>query len=247
MKKTYALLVALAMATGLQAQTTALDFTADDCSGTSHNLFSELDAGNTIILEFVMMGCQPCVTAAQSLTDNVLPNVSDPSRVKLYSIGFSNSVTCTQINSWASTNGFTHTVFAGMSAQTTHYGGMGMPTIAVVGGGSTHAVYYSEQGHSNSDNPAILAAIEASLNDAVGVEEVNVTQVGVSPNPATDMLAINSTNWTSARVLDIRGSEVMNVRIKDARLDVAALPAGVYVLWLSDADGATGMARFEKR
>ncbi|MBK6629407.1 MAG: T9SS type A sorting domain-containing protein [Flavobacteriales bacterium] len=238
---------ALACATALNAQTTALDFTANDCDGMSHTLFADLDAGYTVVLELVMMGCQPCVDAAHSITDNVLPNVSDPTMVKYYSVGFTNSITCAQMNDWKTTNGFTNTVFAGMSAQTTYYGGMGMPTIAILGGGSDHTVCLSQLGHSDSDNPAIIAAINTCLAGASGLNEVAAQQVGVSPNPATDVLTIAGTNWTKARVTDIQGREVLNVQLIGGKLDVAALLAGAYVLQLTDASGATGMARFEKR
>ncbi|MBK8339817.1 MAG: T9SS type A sorting domain-containing protein [Flavobacteriales bacterium] len=247
MKHIYTLLTALALATGLQAQTTALDFTADDCAGTNHNLFTELDAGDVVILELVMMGCQPCVTAGNSLKNAVLPNVSDPDRVKLYSIGFTNSINCTQMNDWKNTNGFTHTVFAGMSAQTTHYGGMGMPTIAVVGGGSAHTVYFSQQGHNASDNPTILAAIEDALSASVNVSEEAMDNVGVSPNPVIDMLAIEGAHWNRACVLDIQGREQLAVPLNGGKLDVSSLATGAYVLHLSDASGAMGTARFEKR
>lgn len=242
----YALLSLICAASiGAQAQTTAVDFSADDCDGNSHQLFSELEAGDVVILELVMMGCQPCVTAAQSLTTNVLPNVSDPTRVKLYSIGFSNSVTCAQMNNWKSTNGFTHTVFAGMSNLTTYYGGMGMPTIAIVGG-VNHGVYYSELGHSNGDNPAILAAIEAALS-GVGMEETTTTSVVIHPNPAEDVLNFDRGAWTQARILDLQGREVMNVKINTSKLDVAVLQSGMYVLQLSNGGAAVGTARFEKK
>lgn len=242
----YALLSLLCAASiGVQAQTTAVDFTANDCDGTNHQLFTELEAGDVVILELVMMGCQPCVTAAQSLTANVLPNVSEPSRVKLYSIGFSNSVTCPQMLNWKTTNGFTHTVFAGMSNLTTYYGGMGMPTIAIVGGAS-HTVYYSELGHSNADNPAILAAIEAALS-GVGIEETATTKVTIHPNPVEEVLNFDRAAWSQARVLDVQGREVMNVKLISGRLDVAQLQPGIYVLQLSNGAGASGTARFEKK
>jgi len=238
---------AFLLAMGAQAQSTALDFTANDCDGMSHTLFSELDAGNVMILEMVMMGCQPCVTAGNSLKNNVLPNVSDPDRVKLYSIGFTNSINCTQMNDWKNTNGFTHTVFAGMSAQTTHYGGMGMPTIAVVGGGSSHAVFYSEVGHSDSDNPDILAAIEAALAASVGVTEVPVAnELTVYPNPVERTIQLSGT-FTSAQVLDVQGRHVLSSVVNEGRLDVSVLTAGNYVLRLYDARGARGFARFEKK
>lgn len=243
MKHTF-LSLALLASMSMQAQTNALDFTANDCDGVSHTLFSELEAGNVVLLELVMMGCQPCVTAANSIYANVLPNVSDASRVKMYSIGFTNSITCTQMNDWKTTNGFTHTVFAGMSAQTTHYGGMGMPTLAVVGG-PDHTVFYTEQGHSNSDNPAILAAIEAGLS-AVGINEMNTSAVTIHPNPVVDVLYFDMAAWTDARILDLQGREVMNAKVTEGRLDLSVLQPGMFVLQLSNASGRLGTTRFEK-
>ena len=243
--KHFLLPIALLLATSLNAQTTAADFTANDCNGNPHNLFTELDAGNVVILEMVMMGCQPCVTGAQSLTTNVLPNVSDPTRVKLYSIGFTNSINCTQMLDWKNTNGFTHTVFAGMSNLTTYYGGMGMPTIAVVGG-TDHAVHYVELGHSNSDNPVILAAIEAALAGGNGISELEVNEVSISPNPTSDMLTVSDPRWTNAQVLDLQGRVVLSGAVHQGRVDVSILAVGNYLLRLTDANGERGTARFEK-
>jgi len=43
---------------GLIAQTNATDFTANDCDGVSHHLFSELDNGKVVVIAWVM----PCNT-----------------------------------------------------------------------------------------------------------------------------------------------------------------------------------------
>lgn len=244
MRTLHTFFAALACTATLHAQTTGHDFTANDCDGVSHHLFSELDAGNAVIIDLVMMGCQPCVTASNGIINNVIPLTGDPARVKFYSIGFTNSITCAQMMDWASTNGFTHPVFAGMSGQTTYYGGMGMPTIVVLGG-TSHAVYYSELGYSHFDDPALIQA----LNEALGVAAVNETgpeQVGISPNPVSDRLAIAG-SWTRARVLDVQGREMIATEVQDGKLDVSALPVGMYVLRLVAADGREGMARFEKR
>ena len=230
----------------LNAQTTALDFTANDCDGMPHNLFSELDAGNAVVLELVMMGCQPCVDAAHSITDNVIPNVSDPTRVKYYSIGYTNSITCTQINNWKNTNGFTHQVFAGMSAQTTYYGGMGMPTVVVLGGGSTHGVYYSELGHSDGDNPTIISVMNSALSEANGVAENGARTITLGPNPTTGLLNLNAT-YISARVVDAQGRSVMNMAVVGASLDVSTLAAGHYTLELMAADKSRAVGRFVKQ
>lgn len=246
MKKQFALAFLVAGMLPVQAQTTALDFTANDCGGTPHTLFTELDEGYAVIIDLVMMGCAPCVTASHGITDNVIPNTTDPGRVKFYSIGYTNSISCSQMNSWQGTNGFTHPVFAGMSAQTTYYGGMGMPTIVVLGGGSTHTVYYSEQGYSSGDNPALIQALNDALAGANGVAEVARTVVEVSPNPATDVLRISGA-WTQAHVVDLQGREVLPTQKLNGVLDVSMLQAGAYVVQLTGVAGDRGTARFEKR
>jgi hypothetical protein len=247
MKHITTLVTALALATGLQAQTTGLDFTANDCAGTAHTLFADLDAGNVVIIDLVMMNCSPCVVASHGITDNVIPNTSDPGRVKFYSIGYTNAINCTQMTDWQTTNGFTHPVFAGMSAQTTYYGGFGMPTVIVLGGGSTHTVYYNEMGYAAGDNAALIQAVNDGLAAANSVQELAVANVSVSPNPATDVLVVSGARWTNAKVLDLQGRSMLNVQLNAGKLDVSALPAGMYVVRLTDATGKEGIARFEKR
>jgi hypothetical protein len=67
-----------------KAQTTAMDFTQTDCDGTYHQLFSELDAGNVIILEYMMLNCAPCVTGTQAMEAVIKPyELSHPGRVHL--------------------------------------------------------------------------------------------------------------------------------------------------------------------
>ncbi len=247
MKKNYATLAAILMTVGLTAQTTGLDFTANDCDGMSHTLFADLEAGNAVVIDLVMMGCPSCIPATLAIANDVIPNTADPSRVKFYSIGYTNSVTCAQMLSWRSGMGLSHPVFAGMSAQTTHYGGMGMPTVVVLGGGTAHTVHYNELGHSASDNPDIIAAVNEALASTNSVAEGEYTSVGVSPNPTSDVLTISGTTWTNARVLDLQGREVLNARLVNSKLDVADLVTGAYVVYLTDAKGAVGTARFEKK
>ena len=240
------LVAALLTTTVLNAQTTALDFTANDCDGVSHTLFSELDAGNCVVIDLVMMGCPSCIPATAAIAQDVIPNTSDPSRVKFYSIGYTNAITCGQMTSWASTNSFTHPVFAGMSAQTTYYGGMGMPTVVVLGGGTSHGVYYNELGHSASDNPDIIAAINSALADANGIEESEARGLTLGPNPTTNVLNVGS-GYVSVKVTDLQGRVAMNTGVVGSTLDVSALPAGTYNVELTAADKSRAVGRFVKQ
>ena len=238
---------ALLAFTGAQAQTTAMDFTANDCDGLSHTLFSDLDAGNCVIIDLVMMNCPSCGPATLQIHNNVIPNVSDPSRVRFYSIGYTNSITCGQITAWRDDIGLSHPVFAGMSAMTTYYGGMGMPTVVVLGGGSSHGVFYNELGHNAGDNAAVIAAVNEALAASIGIAESDLPTTVLSPNPAQDMLTITGGTWARMRVLDLQGKEVANLRVQNGRVDVSTLQPSAYVAVLTGAHGEQTTLRFEKR
>ena len=48
----------------------AEDWTQTDCNGVEHNLFSELDAGEVVLMEIVMLdGCVPCINAAHYIAN----------------------------------------------------------------------------------------------------------------------------------------------------------------------------------
>lgn len=245
MKHLY-LSLALLAATGLRAQTTAMDFTANDCDGVSHTLFSDLDQGYCVVIDLVMMGCPSCGPATLAIHDNVIPNVSDPSRVKFYSIGYTNSITCAQITSWRDALPLSHPVFAGMSSMTTYYGGMGMPTVIVLGGGANHGVYYNELGHSASDDPTIIAAINSALQGAIGVEEIGAHTITLGPNPVASILNLNG-SYTSAKVIDAQGRIVLNTTPNGTSLDVSTLAAGQYTLELIATDKSRAIGRFMKQ
>jgi hypothetical protein len=85
----------------VKAQQIAMDFTRFDCDSTEHHLFSELDEGEVIILDFVMLGCAPCIWATKNLDTIVQSfNSTYPGRVKIYSFSYESSHTCKQMMDW---------------------------------------------------------------------------------------------------------------------------------------------------
>ena len=66
------------------AQTTATDFSTDNCNGITHNLFDSLDSGNVIVICWVMP-CNPWATYAEYASTAVQSfAISYPCRVKYY-------------------------------------------------------------------------------------------------------------------------------------------------------------------
>src|ERR1017187_11001668 len=101
MKKILYILIALMFVITISKAQTATDFTATDCNSNSHNLFSELNAGKVIVMDWVMP-CINCVAPSLS-TSNVVQRYQTtyPGRVQLYLIKDIGTTTCTTLTSWA--------------------------------------------------------------------------------------------------------------------------------------------------
>lgn len=197
MKKLITLCLVSLMGFFASAQTTATDFTATDCGGTSHTLFSELDAGKVVVLVWVMPcgGCIADALTAQTEVQNAL--ATNPGKVLYYLADDFGTTSCQTLNSWCSTNGITlPTVFKSSAIKMSDYGDNGMPKIVVIGG-SSHTVYYNAKAPNISSNgikggiDAALAAINTNTNTTTGIKEnnSNIGEIVLYPNPSN-----NSTN-----------------------------------------------------
>ncbi|MES2397494.1 MAG: T9SS type A sorting domain-containing protein [Bacteroidota bacterium] len=193
MKNIIYLFFALILTTSVsKAQTTAMDFTMNDCNGQMHHLFSELDSGNVVILEFFMTSCGSCITAGQTLEAMYQDLIAQyGSKVRYYHFGFNNTYSCTTINNWVTSNGFSSVPFDSGAVQVAYYGGMGMPTIAVVAG-NTHQVLFTAVGFSTSDTTTIGTATRNFFN-STGIEDKNsnISSFKIFPNPISTNLTVN--------------------------------------------------------
>src|SRR5436190_12402066 len=123
------------------AQTTALNFNRKDCNGVDRHLFADLDSGKAVILEYFMINCAPCPAAGiklEAMKANLLTQYTG--KVISYAIAFNNTYTQTQVKNWVTGNGFSMIPMDSGAAQVAYYGGMGMPTIVILGGKTTHSV-----------------------------------------------------------------------------------------------------------
>jgi hypothetical protein len=248
MKRTLLLLTGIFVFQYASAQKVAKDWSRTACNGIPHHLFDELDSQNIVVLEFVMMNCSPCVTAANGIKKVIAPyQQAHPGRIRLYSIGFLDSYTCEEMTDWQTSNGYTHPVFASGQAEVAYYGGMGMPTIAIVANDS-HYVFYKNQGYSSKQDQAIRTAIEAALGTPSGITDHKpVISLNVSPNPVSNTLHINTNLGSNDQlvVTDAAGRTVM-VEKASTDLNVSSLQPGVYILNVLNEGRITGRTRFIK-
>ncbi|MEO7905569.1 MAG: T9SS type A sorting domain-containing protein [Saprospiraceae bacterium] len=249
MKSFVLLIISLIGFFTLTAQDTAMDWTRTACGTTEeHHLFSELDSGYVIIIEFVMMNCGSCVNATNGLK-NILAdyNQSHPDKVRMYSVGFNNTTLCPQLVDWMNSHGYKHNIFEKGAAETSYYGGMGMPTIVILGGGLMHKVYHNNFGYAPSDDPVIEAAIDLAISESTISSSENITDgisLKVFPNPFSDELTLDLSGLhaTHLAFMDLTGKLVSHHPLAYpgneglVTISTKSLHAGVWVLSIYDGE-----------
>lgn len=229
---------------------TATNFIANDCSGNPHNLFQELDSGKVIILVWVMP-CGGCVGAAQTAA-NIAEDfaATDSGRVFCYVADDYGDASCLTINSWVTNNNIARvTTFSDSAIDMSAYGPDGMPKVVVLGGGTSHTVYFNEDNQFADDSLGILISVDSALAEANGIQNpaLSVLLPNLYPNPSTGQLNFNFSATTNETLLisissvtgeGIRSySREVNSGDNIVTLDLGSLPAGAYLISIHSARG----------
>jgi len=138
----------------------------DLLSGQELDLYAKLDSGLVIVQEYVMMDCRPCITAGKGL-QTIVTSLKKlyPGRVRYYQTVYENVTDAKTMKQWVKDNGFTpDAIFLQGEKEVAFYGGMGMPTILVLGGGRRHKGYYKRLGYSPRENGVIIKAVRRALS-----------------------------------------------------------------------------------
>jgi len=233
------------------AQTTATDFTVNDCNGVSHNLFSELDAGKVIVIGWTMP-CSTCATPLLEVHNAVLGFMgSHPGVVEFWMTDDYANSTCSNISGWGSTYGITNaTYFSSSEIAMSDYGSDGMPKVVIVAC-QDHKIYYNVNDFPNG--AGATAAINSALADLasgclVGTNTLEKPSYELTcyPNPASQQLTVEFNIPALAEVtielITLRGQVVMSVPVEKINqgiqtqsLNIEAVPDGLYFLKIGDS------------
>lgn len=229
MKKITFLLATLLGVATASAQTYATDFTADDCSGTTHHLFSELDAGKIVVIAWVMP-CGTCVTdpvTAKSIVDSYAS--SHPGQILYYLVDDFANTQCATLNNWANNYGLGGLpTFSDATISMSDYETNGMPKIVVLAG-YDHQVYFN----ANSSTQGFQAALDNALVDIAaasisGIENQNIT---IYPNPVKNELTFEVNNRVEGvSIVNLLGETIVSLQEMNStqKLDVSSWESGVY-------------------
>jgi hypothetical protein len=200
------------------AQTTATDFTANDCVGSVHNLFSELDAGKIIVIAWVMPcgSCAPPAIAAYNAVQSYAS--SNPNRVYFYLVDDYANTSCATLTSWGNNNSMLNAVkFSDAEISMTKYGTAGMPKIIVLGGTNHTVAYNQNSGVTTTDvQQAINSLFSADIPE---LSHESSFRLSVFPNPVSDKLTVNFTlleySTVTIQLIGTDGKIIQNSVLKD--------------------------------
>lgn len=236
-----------------KAQTVAPDFTINDCSGTNHDLYTELDAGKVVVIVFVMP-CASCIGPALSAFNEVQNYaVSNPGRVVMYISDDLGTTSCATLTSWINTNGMTGTPgFSNTALKEADYGPGGMPKIVVIAG-TNHDVIFTENGGLNvtNFNNAINQGLVAGINVISTADfKMNLFPCPVAKEKTTITYALPDASDVTFEIYNAIGSMVKTINIgkqaagkHESVLEIDTLANGVYFIRLNSG-GVSQVLRF---
>lgn len=225
------------------SQTTAMNFSGQDCNGNNVDLFSDLDAGKAVMLIFYMPNCGSCPPVAskmQTMANNI--NTAHPGLVKAYAFPYQNSTTCAYSSNWVMNNSLS--LFAPMDSgavQVAYYGGFGMPTVVLLGGDNRDVLFVT-QDFNTADTTTMRDLILSTFT--AGVEaQTTLQNVSTYPNPAVDIVTVNFEALQGAelsmQITDLSGKSVMTFEKEkfnkgqfEKQIDISSIPAGSYIVSL---------------
>jgi hypothetical protein len=249
--------ILLAAFANTNAQTTATNWTAQDCNSNNHTLFTDLNAGKVVVMVWVMP-CGSCVNGATAAFNAAQSFATAyPGKVVYYLSDDLGDATCTDLNSWITTNSIGDiskmSVFSnvGNTIKESDLGGSGMPHVAVIGGGAQHKVYFNKMNSATNDQAGITTAIASAI---AGTSVQNVTtqiQFSISPNPAKETMTVTYANRIKKiTVLSITGQVIKEETYAEAKMNpvfnLSGMVNGVYSVKVTDVTGQTGVQKIVK-
>jgi len=224
---------------------TAPDFTATDCNGTSHNLYTELSGGNVVILNWVMP-CGACIAPSQTAYNAAQSfAITNPGKVKYFLLDDNGGTTCSALTSWATTNNILSPTAtfdnSGNTVNEMNYGGSGMPHVMVIG--PDHTILFNGLNAAANNPNAIYNAITIGLTPAsIAQYQPHAFQLSAAPNPTHNTLHLQYVTKEESpiqvSILNAMGQLMMEQKANprsgqnELPLNVSALAAGQYFIRL---------------
>lgn len=263
MKKIYFLSILFFLSvTFIKAQTTlttAVDFTVTDTHGNPHNLFSILNSGKYVCIDFFFTTCVPCQQASphfKSAFTNFGCNTQD-----MYFISIDNGdnnalVDGYETNFLGGNSGFPAVsgTQGGGNAVVTSYGIGAFPTFILIAPNKSIVEQDMWPISSPADFDTFFASHSLAHKTCLSgiTEETLANSISIFPNPAIENLIIetsNSEKINAIKVYDVLGKLLIDQKIDASErmeLNVSQLDKGIYYMEITTQTGKA-IKKFNKQ
>lgn len=251
------------------AQTTltqAVDFTATDIDGNTFNLFSKLNSGKYVMIDFFFTNCGPCQVTAPKLHEAFLNFGANSQYADIFFVSINRDDNNSVFHTWESTymsptgpyplgiSGTQGSATAGPQTFSSTYGVSAYPTMILIAPNKNIVEQDMWPISTAADFTTYFAAHGITPNPA-GIQTINALENNVSlyPVPAGNELTINSNGqiMKSIRIMDLAGNLVYSENLTQAILmksiDLSTFASGMYLTEVSLNDGSVNLNKFIKQ
>ena len=212
MKKLYTTLLLSFTIVSLNAQTsltTAIDFTVTDVHGETHNLFSILDEGKHVIVDFFFTTCGPCIASVPTMNQAYTDYGCNTGEVFFISIDNGDSD-------------------ATVLQYETDYGGLFPSVSGIDGGGNLVVSNYGIGAYPT----VILIAPDRSILEQDIFPVSNITTA--LPNAGLNIAVCDTGSSTTITEIviekEIKENRIFDVLGRQRNIPFSDLPKGVYII-----------------
>ena len=210
----------LAVSWGASAQT-ASNFTIDDVDGVSRDLYTELDAGNIVVLKFFTDWCGICHNTADEVVAiyNGFQSNGDP--VVFWALNRDANETNADAISYRNTENIPFPVIGEASSVAQQFGVLYQPEYRIIRPDRSYVSASNYTAMQNAVNDA-LSSIATSISDAELDAQIVIVENTILWNGDDSAQA-------EVQVVDMSGRVVIQETLKGKQKLELNLPSGVYV------------------
>lgn len=258
-------LMFLALHLGAQTPLTqAVDFTAKDVYGNTFNLFSKLNEGKFVFVDFFFTNCGPCQQTAPRLHQAFLNYGANSPNAQVFFVTINRDDNNAVLQNWEAQymsptgpyplgiSGTQGSETGGPQSFSSLYGITAYPTMILIAPNkqiveqdiwpvptvASFDPFFSA--HGITQMPSSVAAVNETPD------------FNLSPNPSQDFIYLNASvePISGVRVFDLIGktvlSEQFSKNLTTSTISVSVLPKGIYTMEVSFATGKKAVKKFIK-